>query len=156
LDIRWHFIGHLQRNKAKKIVGKVAMIHAIDSMRLVETIDSICKKKGCCQAGLLQVNIGNDPNKHGFTKHEVLGALDQLGAYDHIHIRGLMTILPYGKSREENQGWFEELADLLSEIKQHPAAAEWTELSMGMSMDYQEAIRAGATLVRIGSAIYRA
>lgn len=156
LEILWHFIGHLQRNKAKKIVGKVAMIHAIDSMRLVETIDSICQKQGCRQAGLLQVNIGEDPNKFGFTEEELLRSLDQMQKFTHIKICGLMTILPYGRPAEENIAWFQRLAELLKKVKEHPVAREWTELSMGMSNDYQEAIQAGATMVRIGSAIYQA
>jgi len=155
LDIRWHFIGHLQRNKAKKIVGKVAMIHAIDSLRLVETIDEICRKQSCRQAGLLQVNIGSDPNKYGFSRSELMAVLDHLKMYPHIEIQGLMTILPFGQPAEENRKWFNALADLLQEVKGHPAAAQWKELSMGMSMDYQEAIGAGATMVRIGSAIYQ-
>ncbi len=156
LDISWHFIGHLQRNKAKKIVGKVAMIHAIDSMRLIETIDTICQKQDCLQMGLLQVNIGEDPNKFGFTEEELLASLDQLQRFTHIKICGLMTILPYGRTPEENISWFQRLSELLNKVKVHPAAKEWTELSMGMSNDYQEAIRAGATMVRIGSAIYQA
>ena len=156
LDISWHFIGHLQRNKAKKIVGKVAMIHAIDSMRLIETIDTICQKQDCLQMGLLQVNIGEDPNKFGFTEEELLASLDQLQRFTHIRICGLMTILPYGRTPEENISWFQRLSELLNKVKVHPAAKEWTELSMGMSNDYQEAIRAGATMVRIGSAIYQA
>lgn len=155
LDIRWHFIGHLQRNKAKKIVGQVAMIHAIDSLRLVEAIDEICLKKSCRQAGLLQVNIGSDPNKYGFSRNELIAVLDQLKTYPHIEIQGLMTILPFGQPAEENRKWFEALAELLKEVRKHPVAAEWKELSMGMSMDYQEAIGAGATMVRIGSAIYQ-
>lgn len=155
LDIRWHFIGHLQRNKAKKIVGKVELIHAIDSLRLVETIDEICRKKDCRQAGLLQVNIGSDPKKHGFTRAEVLDVLDRIETYPNIEIQGLMTILPYGKPANENQKWFQALADLLSEVRKHPAAANWKDLSMGMSMDYKEAIGEGATIVRIGSAIFQ-
>ncbi|BES65380.1 YggS family pyridoxal phosphate-dependent enzyme [Gottschalkiaceae bacterium SANA] len=156
LDISWHFIGHLQRNKAKKIVGKVAMIHAIDSIRLLETIDGICEKQGCQQAGLLQVNIGEDPNKFGFTEKELLDSLDQIGKFQHIKICGLMTILPYGCAAEENSYWFQRLSDLLNQAKAHPLAKDWIELSMGMSNDYQEAIQAGATMVRIGSAIYQA
>jgi hypothetical protein len=156
LDISWHFIGHLQRNKAKKIVGKVAMIHAIDSIRLLETIDGICEKQGCRQAGLLQVNIGEDPNKFGFTEKELLDSLDQIGKFQHVKICGLMTILPYGCAAEENRSWFQKLSELLDQTKAHPVAKDWMELSMGMSNDYQEAIQAGATIVRIGSAIYQA
>jgi hypothetical protein len=156
LEISWHFIGHLQRNKAKKIVGKVAMIHAIDSIRLLETIESICEKQGCRQAGLLQVNIGEDPNKFGFTEKELLDSLDQMEKFEHLKICGLMTILPYGRTPEENISWFQRLSELLNKVKAHPGAKEWTELSMGMSNDYQEAIHAGATMVRIGSAIYLA
>ena len=155
LKISWHFIGHLQRNKAKKIVGKVAMIHAIDSIRLLETIDNICEKQGSRQAGLLQVNIGEDPNKFGFTEKELLDYLDQIGNFKHVKICGLMTILPYGRTPEENNSWFQRLFELLDQLKAHSIAKEWMELSMGMSNDYQEAIQAGATMVRIGSEIYQ-
>jgi pyridoxal phosphate enzyme (YggS family) len=153
-NINWHFIGHLQTNKVKQVVGKFSLIHSIDSLRLAEELSKVAGKEGIVQAILLQVKMAEDPTKGGFTADDLRRDFGKVLALPGIKVSGLMTITPLTADRDLCERCFCGLRDLRDELeKTHGVKLD--ELSMGMSDDYPEAIRCGSTMVRIGRAIFQ-
>lgn len=157
-DIEWHFIGHLQRNKVKDIVPYIHTIHSGDSVRLLEEIDKQtedAKKEICC---LLQIHIAEEENKYGFGMDECRDFLEtgRWQDYSYLYLGGLMGMATYTDDREQIRGEFRKLKAFFDEVKQKYFADDnrFSEISMGMSGDYQIAVEEGATMVRIGTTIF--
>ena len=156
-NIRWHMIGHLQRNKVKYIVDKVAMIHSVDSLRLAETIEKEAAKKAVIVPILIEVNVAQEESKFGLKPEEVLPLIEQIADFSHIRIKGLMTIAPYVDNAEENREIFRELKKLSVDIAaKNINNVTMSVLSMGMTGDYMVAVQEGATMVRVGTGIFGA
>ena len=156
-DVKWHMIGHLQRNKVKYIVDKVAMIHSVDSLRLAETIEKEAAKKAVIVPILIEVNVAQEESKFGLKPEEVLPLIEQIADFSHIRIKGLMTIAPYVDNAEENREIFRELKKLSVDIAaKNINNVNMSVLSMGMTGDYQVAVQEGATMVRVGTGIFGA
>ena len=154
-DIRWHMIGHLQRNKVKYSVDKVALIHSVDSLRLAETIENEAAKHNVTVPVLIEVNVAQEESKFGLKTEEVLSLVESIAALPHINIKGLMTIAPYVEDPEENRGIFRELKKLSVDIAaKNINNVSMSVLSMGMTGDYQVAVQEGATMVRVGTGIF--
>ena len=154
-DIRWHMIGHLQRNKVKYIVDKVALIHSVDSLRLAETIENEAAKHNVTVPILIEVNVAQEESKFGLKTEEVLSLVESVAALPHINIKGLMTIAPYVEDPEENRGIFRQLKKLSVDIvAKNINNVNMRVLSMGMTGDYQVAVQEGATMVRVGTGIF--
>lgn len=151
-----HFIGHLQRNKVKQVVGKAALIQSVGSLPLLEAIEKEAEKQGIIQDILLEVNIGGEEAKSGFAPGELEDAAKAAQAMEHIRVHGLMTIPPADCSREENIHYFQEVRALYVDINEKLFHNKLECLSMGMSGDFEDAIRNGATMVRVGTAIFGA
>ena len=150
-----HFIGHLQKNKVKQVVGLASLIHGVDSLALLEAIDRCAEKRGMTQDVLLEVNIGAEESKSGFAPEEIPEALSSAAAFSHIRVRGLMCIPPAGRSEEENRRFFTKMKKLFvdnSGKKYDNVSMDF--LSMGMSADFACAIACGSNMVRVGSAIF--
>ncbi len=150
----WHFIGHLQRNKAKYLVGKVKMIHSLDSIRLAETLNRLSEAQGYPWEVLVQVNVSGESTKFGIAPSELSDFLDELRQMEGIKVCGLMTIAPYCEDPEEVRPVFRKLRELKEKMAQEKPWLELRHLSMGMSNDFEVAVEEGATLVRIGSALF--
>lgn len=149
----WHFIGHLQRRKVKDILGKVSLIHSIDSFQLLHEIHS--RLGNLTQKVLLQINLSKEKTKAGLFKDEVPQILQQAQAFKNIQICGLMTLPPFKEDPEETRPFFQELQNLLNEMNRRSLySQEMTELSMGMSHDYEVALEEGSTILRIGQALF--
>lgn len=154
-DIRWHMIGHLQRNKVKYIVDKVYLIHSVDSFRLAEEISKEAIKKNVTVNILIEVNIANEETKFGSSKDEVISLIKDIAKLPNINIKGLMTIAPIAEKPEENRQYFNQLHKLLVDINaQNIDNISMDILSMGMTGDYTVAIEEGATYVRVGTGIF--
>ena len=154
-DIKWHMIGHLQRNKVKYIVGNVALIHSVDSFRLAEEINIQAKKKGIVVPILVEVNIAEEESKFGVTREDAMELVRQIATLDAIEIKGLMTIAPYVTDPEENRPVFKKLKELSVDIEnKNINNVTMSVLSMGMTGDYEVAIEEGATMVRVGTGIF--
>ena len=154
-DIRWHMIGHLQRNKVKYIVDKVALIHSVDSLRLAETIENEAAKHNVTVPILIEVNVAQEESKFGLKTEEVLSLVESIAVLPHINIKGLMTIAPYVEDPEENREIFRELKKLSVDIAaKNINNVNMSVLSMGMTGDYQVAVQEGATMVRVGTGIF--
>ena len=151
-----HFIGHLQRNKVKQVVGKAALIQSAGSVELLDEIEKQAEKLGIVQDILLEVNLGGEAAKSGFAPEAVEAAAAQAQAMDHVRVRGLMTIPPADATRAENMVYFEKVHALYVDINQKMYNNELDYLSMGMSGDFADAIRAGSNMVRVGTAIFGA
>ena len=151
-----HFIGHLQRNKVKQVVGKVDLIQSIGSLSLLEAVDKEAEKQGLVQDILLEVNIGEEEAKSGFFPADIEAAAAAAKELKNVRVRGLMTIPPFDATREENLAYFRQVRALFVDINEKMFHNELEHLSMGMSGDYEDAIRTGATMVRVGSAIFGA
>lgn len=153
---RVHFIGHLQTNKVKYLVGKVDLIHSVSSQKLLLEIDRQAAKAGLVQEVLLEVNLAQEPSKSGFLCSQVLPAARLAAGLDHVRVRGLMCIPPAATFPEENLPFFHKLKALAVDIKGEMGdnKTDMTILSMGMSRDFTAAIAAGATHVRVGTAIF--
>ncbi len=151
-----HFIGHLQRNKVRQVVGQVALIQSVGSLELLEGIEKTAARQDLVQDLLLEVNIGQEAAKSGFSAAEVFQAAEAVLSRPHVRLLGLMTIPPADADRDTNLRYFEEVRSLYVDINEKLFHNELKYLSMGMSGDYPEAIRAGATMVRVGSAIFGA
>jgi len=150
-------IGHLQRNKVKYIVDKVAMIHSVDSLRLAETIEKEAEKKDVVVPILIEVNVAQEESKFGLKPEEVLPFIEQIASFPHIQIKGLMTIAPYVENAEENREIFRELKKLSVDIAaKNINNVTMSVLSMGMTGDYMVAVQEGATMVRVGTGIFGA
>ena len=150
----WHFIGTLQTNKAKDVVGRATLIHSVDSVKLLAEIDRRAVAADVVQAVLLEVNISGEASKHGFVPADVREALIEASKMPGLEVRGLMTMAPLG--RPEDARWvFRELRELRDSLREMPLnGVELVELSMGMSNDYRVAVEEGATIVRVGGAIF--
>ena len=154
-DIQWHMIGHLQRNKVKYIVDKVAMIHSVDSLRLAEAIEAEAAKKNVKVPVLLEVNVAEEESKFGLKMEEVVPLLEEISGFSHIEVKGLMTIAPYVENAEENRQYFRKLKQLSVDImRKNIDNVSMSVLSMGMSGDYIVATEEGATYVRVGTGIF--
>ncbi len=150
-----HFIGHLQTNKVKDIVDRVEMIESVDSIHLAEKIGAECKKRGKTMDVLLEINIGNEESKSGFTPEGIYGAIDDLLKIEGISVRGIMSIPPVFTDRETGRKFFERLYDIFVDISHKKLDnSNRLYLSMGMSSDYDLAIECGANLVRIGTGLF--
>lgn len=154
-DIKWHMIGHLQRNKVKYIVDKVALIHSVDSLRLAEEISKEAVKKQVEVDILIEVNVAKEETKFGITTEETVALIKQIALLPGIRIKGLMTIAPYVEDATENQRYFAQLKQLSVDISaKNIDNVSMGVLSMGMTGDYAVAITEGATLVRVGTGIF--
>ena len=151
-----HFIGHLQRNKVKQVVGKVDLIQSVGSLELLDEIEKAAAKLEIVQDILLEVNIAGEEAKSGFAPEDVFAAAETALARPHIRVRGLMTIPPFDADRDTNIQYFGKVRALYVDINAKLFHNELECLSMGMSGDYADAIRAGATMVRVGTAIFGA
>ena len=151
-----HFIGHLQRNKVKQVVGKVALIQSVGSLELLDEIEKVAASRDLVQDILLEVNIGREEAKSGFAPEEIFAAAEAARERSHVRVRGLMTIPPADADRETNMRYFQEVQALYVDINAKLFHNELKYLSMGMSGDYKDAISCGATMVRVGTAIFGA
>ena len=152
-----HFIGHLQTNKVNKVVGRAALIQSVDSTRLLARIDAAAEAAGLVQDVLLEINIGGEQSKSGVSPALLWPLLDDAAARPHLQVRGLMAIPPAAAGGAETRAFFAAMRELLAKAQARRCPnAPMDILSMGMSGDYLAAIREGATLVRIGTAIYGA
>ena len=150
-----HFIGHLQTNKVKQVVGKVDLIQSVDSERLLRAIDKEAAKQGIVQKILLEVNIGEEASKSGFRAEDIPEVVEKAGEFPNICIKGLMAIPPIGENNGETQKFFQKMFDLSVDIRNKIDDNVKVDcLSMGMSGDFPEAIRAGSTMIRVGTAIF--
>lgn len=155
VDVDWHYIGHIQKNKVKKIIENFAWIHSVDSLSLAQRMKRLAGELQLKPKVFLQVKVLPDPNKYGWEVDDLLSELEYLNQAEHLDIKGLMTILPWGLSSEEILNAFTKVANLSTKIKQKNFInLPMTELSMGMSGDYQSAIQAGATKIRLGRTIF--
>lgn len=154
-EVRWHMIGHLQRNKVKYLVDKVSMIHSVDSFRLAEEISREAGKKGVCVPVLIEVNVAEEESKFGVHMEETEALIREIAKLPGIQVKGLMTIAPYVENPEENRQVFRNLRNLSVDIKGKSIDNVTMDvLSMGMTGDYQVAIEEGATHVRVGTGIF--
>ena len=151
-----HFIGHLQRNKVKQVVGKAALIQSVGSEELLREIDRQAEKLGIVQDILLEVNIGGEAAKSGFAPAALADAAALAKTLPHVRVRGLMTIPPADASREENMVYFQKVHALYVDINEKMYDNKWEYISMGMSGDFADAIRCGSNMVRVGTAIFGA
>ena len=151
-----HFIGHLQRNKVKQVVGSVALIQSVGSLALLDEIEKVASARDLRQDILLEVNVGEEAAKSGFAPAEVPAAAEAALSRSHVRVLGLMTIPPAEADREQNLRYFEQVRALYVDINAELFHNELKYLSMGMSGDYGDAIRAGSTMVRVGTAIFGA
>ena len=152
-NLTWHLIGTLQRRKVKEVISYVDYFHALDSLKLAQEIQKRADHKIKC---FLQVNISQEESKHGFSKEELLALLPELSELDQIEYVGLMTMAPFEATSQELQEIFKETQELQKNIQEkHLPNMSMTELSMGMSRDFKEAIQFGSTFVRIGTAFFK-
>lgn len=156
-DIRWHMIGHLQKNKVRQVIDKVVLIHSVDTVALAEQIEKEAARKDIDVDILLEVNVGEEESKYGFRTDEVLDAVSIISKFSHVHIKGLMTIAPFVENSEENRDIFHKLYQLNVDIKsKNIDNVNMAVLSMGMTGDYMTAIEEGATMIRVGTGIFGA
>ena len=156
-DIRWHMIGHLQRNKVHQVMGKAVLIHSVDSLRLAEQIETEAAKKDMVADILLEVNVAKEESKYGFFLEDTEAAIREIAKFPHVRIKGLMTIAPFVENPEENREVFKKLYEFAVDIgKKNIDNVTMDVLSMGMTGDYQVAIEEGATMVRVGTGIFGA
>lgn len=154
-DIKWHMIGHLQRNKVKYIVDKVALIHSVDSLKLAQEISKEALKKQVQVSILIEVNVAGEDTKFGVKPGDTEKLVREIAMLPGVHIEGLMTIAPYVDDQEENRQYFEELKQLSVDIKRKNIDnVNMNVLSMGMTGDYMVAIEEGASFVRVGTGIF--
>ncbi len=154
-DIRWHMIGHLQRNKVKYIVDKVYMIHSVDSLRLAEEISKEACKKNITVSVLVEVNVAGEESKFGTSTEEAASLVKDISELPNIVVKGLMTIAPYVENSEENRLYFARLKQIYVDIiHKNIDNICMEELSMGMTGDYEVAVEEGATYIRVGTGIF--
>lgn len=156
-DIRWHMIGHLQRNKVKYIAGKVSLIHSVDSYRLAEEINIQAKKNNCTIPILIEVNYAKENSKFGIAPEETKELVQEISELENVKIKGLMTIAPFVEDPEENREIFRGMKELSVDIaRENIDNVEMEVLSMGMTNDYIVAVEEGSTMVRVGTGIFGA
>ena len=150
-----HFIGHLQRNKVRQVVGLARLIHSADSLELIREIDRCAEKRGLCQEILLEINIGEEASKSGFSPDQLVPVLEAVSAFSHVSVRGLMAIPPACENPAENIPFFEAMRQLFVDNRgKKYDNVSMDLLSMGMSGDFEAAIACGSNMVRIGSALF--
>jgi PLP dependent protein len=155
VDCVFHMIGHLQTNKVHQVVGKVSMIHSVDSLRLAEKIEKESAKQGIVSDILLEVNAAREESKFGFFLEETEEAVKAIAALPHVRVKGLMTIAPNVENAEDNRKVFQDLYQLYVDIKsKNIDNGTMSVLSMGMTGDYEVAIEEGATMIRVGTGIF--
>ena len=156
-DVKWHLIGHLQRNKVKYIAGKVAMIHSVDSYRLAEEINVQAKKNSCVIPILIEINIAGEDTKFGIKPEEAEELIREISELENVKVSGLMTSAPNVANPEENRAYFKAMKDLFVDISsKNIDNVEMKVLSMGMTNDYTVAVEEGATMIRVGTGIFGA
>ena len=152
-----HFIGHLQTNKVRQVVGKVDLIQSVDSEHLLQAIDKEAARQGIRQDILLEVNIGMEASKSGFQAQEIPEIVEKLGNFPNVCVKGLMAIPPISLKNGENRNFFQKMFHLYVDIQNKISDNVKVDcLSMGMSNDYQDAIACGSTMIRVGTAIFGA
>jgi len=153
--VNWHMIGHLQRNKARLALSIVSLIHSVDTLRLAEEINSTAAKLNLCPKVLLQVNTSQEPQKYGVPVGAATHLAEQIESFSNLQLVGLMTMAPLTRNKDVIRADFVPAAELFAEIRgEKIVGPQFSELSMGMSSDYEIAIEEGATILRIGSAIF--
>ncbi len=154
-DLRWHFIGHLQTNKIKYIIGKTCLIHSVDSLHLAEAIEKECIKRDLEADILIEVNVARESSKFGLKLEETMDLVSEVSKLSRVHIKGLMTIAPFVENSEENRHIFRQLKQLSVDIMdKNIDNVDMSVLSMGMTGDYEVAVEEGATHVRVGTGIF--
>jgi len=154
-EIHWHMIGHLQRNKVRQVLPVASLIHSLDTLRLAEEISSAGEKLNLSPRVLLQVNTSNEPQKYGVPVGAATHLAEQIETLPNLQLIGLMTMAPLTRNRDTIQACFVRARDLFYEMRgEKIVGKQFTELSMGMSSDYEIAVEEGATILRIGSAIF--
>ncbi len=154
-NIEWHFIGHLQTNKIKYVLGRAALIHSVDSLHLAEAIEAECVKKGLEADVLVEVNVAQEETKSGIKTEEAEGLVKDIARLPHVHVKGLMTIAPFVENAGNNRMIFRTLKDLSVDIgSKNIDNVSMNILSMGMTNDFETAIEEGATHIRVGTAIF--
>ena len=152
-----HFIGHLQTNKVKQVVGKVDLIQSVDSLRLLEAVNKEASRQAIIQDILLEINVGEEASKTGFAIDEILPLLDNLANYGNIRVKGLMAIPPVSHNPGDNRKFFQKIYELSVDISTKKYDNVSVDvLSMGMSDDFDDAIACGSTMIRVGTAIFGA
>ncbi len=153
--VKWHMIGHLQRNKVKYIIDKVELIHSVDSLSLAKQIEKEAAKRDIISNILIQVNVAEEDTKFGLDSSEVIQLVREISLLPHVRVKGLMTSAPYVSNPEENRCYFKELHELFIDIqKENIDNVSMDILSMGMTNDYEVAIEEGATMIRVGTGIF--
>lgn len=153
-DVRWHLIGHLQRNKAALVLPHVVTIHSVDSVRLARQISTDAGKSNLSARVLLEVNVSGEEAKDGFSAQELRAVWSELHALPHLRAEGLMTMAPLSDDMESSRPVFRALRNLRDELLQFPDRSQLSQLSMGMSGDFEVGIEEGATMIRVGSALF--
>lgn len=156
LEVRWHMIGHLQRNKVKKVAGRVELIHSVDSERLADEIEKVAGALEIAQKVLLEVNVSGEEAKYGLTGENAPRIGENIAAMAHVTLEGLMTMAPIVDDAQETRPLFARLRELGERMAADGLfAGDGFELSMGMTQDFEVAIEEGATMIRVGSALFR-
>jgi len=155
VEIAWHLIGPIQSNKAKSVVGRFSLLHAVDRLEVAERLDRAARERGTVQPLLLEVNVAGEATKHGFTPDDLARAVERVGALAGLRLLGLMTIPPLSDHPEEARPHFRRLCRLAATVEALKIpGVSMKELSMGMSGDFEVAVEEGATMVRIGTALF--
>lgn len=162
IPLKWHMVGHLQRNKVKKAIGLFDIIHSVDSVRLSREISHRCEMAQMTMPVLLEINVSGEANKYGFRVEEskdeqeeqFLRAVEEMTTLPNLDLQGLMTMAPFGAPEEVLRSCFNSLRSLLSQVKEKFPEKGWRHLSMGMTDDFEVAIEEGATILRVGRAIF--
>ncbi len=156
-DVRWHMIGHLQKNKVRQIIGTACLIHSVDTVELAEKIEKEAEKQDLDVDILLEVNVAEEETKFGFRLEETEDAVRAIAAFPRVHIRGFMTSAPDTETPEDNRKFFRKLSDLAVDTKSKNLDNVYVSaLSMGMTNDYEVAVEEGASMIRVGTAIFGA
>jgi pyridoxal phosphate enzyme (YggS family) len=154
-SVRWHLIGHLQSNKARQAIETFEVIHTIDSIQLAERLDRIAGESNRRPEVLIQVDLAHEPTKSGADENELPAIIETLDSARHLNFRGLMTLPPFFETPEQTWPFFRRLRELIESLNRNrESGRQLTELSMGMSHDFEVAIEEGATMVRVGTAIF--
>lgn len=155
--IKWHMIGHLQKNKVKYIIDKTVLIHSVDSLSLAEEIDKRAKNKGLVANVLIELNIGEEESKFGIKEENIYDFIKSLENFENIRVLGLMTVAPFCENPEDVRWVFKKMKDIYDKIStMNLKNAEMKYLSMGMTNDFEVAIEEGSNMIRIGTAIFGA
>jgi pyridoxal phosphate enzyme (YggS family) len=153
-EVRWHMIGHLQSNKTGKVIGTFASVESVDNLRLAQALERHASRQGITLPVLLQVNVSGEASKEGMSPAEAPEMARHIVALPHLRVEGLMTIAPIAPNPEETRPVFRQLRLLRDHLRNEIPQCDWQHLSMGMTDDYRVAIEEGATIVRIGRAIF--